>query len=137
MNKNMTKSMNRIPSWLKGGAVSLLISAAFILLLPVFILNGIIQKNYINYILYAIQFTAVFIGVYVSSRSDESNKLIGAILLEIIYLVVTVGISIVFFDGISHGIWGSVICCTIGMFAAILVKTKMQTVTVRKKRRAF
>ena len=136
MNKNMAKSMNRIPSWLKGSAVSLIISASFIFLLPFFIFNGMIQKDYIKYLFYVIQCAAVFLGAYLGNRSNKSNILIGSILLEIVYLVAVISFSVIFFDGISHGIWGSVICCTIGMFAAVLVKMRQHNGVGRKRRRA-
>lgn len=123
-------------SIIAGTGVMLLLSAAVILTLPIFILNEYLPAEYASVFVIISMGIIAFIGAVVAGWLTMEKKWTASVFAVLAYDIVLVFISVFFCDGLNTHVLYRILAGAIGCVGAILV-LMLQTKSrgKRKKRR--
>ncbi len=117
-----------------GVILTVFLSAVFVLLAPIFIINEYWQQGIENYIIPIYQLLTVFISSYIAGILTDQKKAASAISVGCIYLLIIISASVLVFDSVTGWIIAISIACLVGMIMAVLCILKPQKSLVGKKR---
>ena len=126
----------KVISSIAGTGVMLLLSAAAILTLPIFILNEYLPAEYASVFVIISMGIIAFIGAVVAGWLTMEKKWTASVFAVLVYDIVLVFISVFFCDGLNAHVLYRILAGAIGCVCAILVlmlQTKSRS--KRKKRR--
>lgn len=115
--------------------IAVFISLASVILIALGITKEYVPLDTATKIFPVVQIVSVFVGCLLSCKLTADNRLLCGGLTTAGYFLVLVGISCLFFDGISGNFWIGLISAVTGWITAILLITKLCNQSGNRRRR--
>lgn len=133
-----SKKIKNNPAWKGitiGFTIAALLSFAFSFLCAICINNEYIDFQIFSKAQPIIQVLSAFIGCYICGVIVPDGKILRCAITALSYYLFLVGVSCLFFDGISGYFWVGILTSLIGFTGAILLCARGKVNTSRKRRK--
>ena len=117
-----------------GTGVSLIISVVLSMIAAALIVNERVSENGIGYITPIISLIATMAGCIIAARFVGQKLAIISGATGIIYLIILIGIGIMFFDGGFHNMWTSILSIGVGCAVSCAICIRGKGSGKRRKR---
>lgn len=117
-----------------GAVVSLIFSLILAMIIAAFIVNERIGEGAIKYISPIIALIATMAGCVVATRLVGEKLAIVSGFTGIVYILILIGIGILFFDGGFHNLWTSVLSIAVGCAISCTICIRGNRSKTKRKR---
>ncbi len=117
-----------------GTLVSLMLSVFLAMIIAALILNERIGERAIEYIAPIIMLLSTLTGCIIAGQLIDEKLAVASGVTGIIYLLILVGVGILFFDGGFHNLWTSILSIAIGCVISCAICIRGKGSRTKRKR---